>query len=295
MNTAKPLGDWLAKKRVTLVGALANSGLVLAKFTGGVLGQSQALIADAVHSLSDLVSDALVLLAARWGSEDADENHPYGHARIETVSTVMIGGLLMAVALGFVLDAVGRLSAPERLLQPGWLALTAALLSVAVKEWLFRFTRKVALQTQSPLIEANAWHHRSDALSSLVVIAGVAGAMVGFVWLDAVAAIVVALMVAWVGWRLIAQSVAELIDTGLDEARLALVDEIILSVDGVHAYRQLRTRRMAGQAYMDVQIYLDASLRLDQADTIAREVRRRLLDGIPEMKDVVVGIRPQPN
>jgi cation diffusion facilitator family transporter len=284
--------DWPAKKRVTLVGGLVNLVLSIGKVMAGIVGQSQALVADGIHSLSDLISDGLVLMAARWGSHAADENHPYGHARIETVATAIVGFLLLAVAAGFLIDSVGRLLSPERLLQPGWIALVAAVVSVVVKEVLFHYTRAVARRTRSPLIDANAWHHRSDALSSVVVIVGVSGAMFGLFWLDAAAAIVVAVMVGWVGWRFIGSSVAELVDTGLSARKLAELDRLILSVEGVRGYRQLRTRRMGGQAFMDVQILLDCQLRLAEADAIAVRVQKLLIEQVPEMTDVMVGVRP---
>jgi cation diffusion facilitator family transporter len=266
--------------------------LAIGKVLAGIVGQSQALIADGIHSLSDLVSDALVLVAARWGSHAADDNHPYGHARIETAATAIVGFLLLAVAAGFLFDSVSRLLSPERLLQPGWIALVAAVVSVVAKEVLFHYTRRVARRTNSPLIDANAWHHRSDALSSVVVIVGVSGAMFGVFWLDAVAAIVVAVMVGWVGWRFIGSSVAELVDTGLSARKLKKLDRLILSVEGVRGYRQLRTRRMGGQAFMDVQLLLDGQLSLIEADAIAVRVQRLLIEQVPEMSDVVVGVRP---
>jgi len=249
-------------------------------------------VADGVHSFSDLVSDLLVLVAARWGSMGADENHPYGHARIETAATAVVGLLLLAVAAGFLVDSMNRLLEPERLLQPGWIALTLALVSVLVNEGLYHYTVKVGRETRSPLIIANAWHRRSDALSSVVVVVGVIGALLGVIWLDAVAAAVVSLMVAWVGWQFIRSSIAELVDTGLPPARLAELDLRIRSVDGVHDYRQLRTRQMGGQAYMDVQILLDPDLSLREADRIALEVKSLLLAEVPEMADVVVGVQP---
>lgn len=293
MTTTLPT-DWPAKRRVTVIGGIVNLVLAVAKIVGGLLGHSQALVADGVHSFSDLVSDALVLIAARWGSHDADSNHPYGHARIETAATAMVGLLLLAVAAGFLFDSLNRLSEPERLLQPGWIALTLAVAAVLIKEALFRYTVRVGRETRSPLITANAWHHRSDALSSVVVVVGVAGALLGVIWLDAVAAAVVALMVAWVGWGFIRSSVTELVDTGLPNDRLDALDALINSVDGVRDYRDLRTRRMGGQAFMDVQILLDPDLTLREADRIAREVKSLLLEQVPEMADVVVGVRPGP-
>lgn len=285
--------DWPAKRKVTLVGAVANLGLAVGKVLVGIVGQSQALIADGVHSLSDLISDALVLIAARWGSHAADENHPYGHARIETVATAIVGILLLAVAAGFVYDSLSRLFNPELLRIPGWIVLIAAALSVLVKEALYHYTRRVATGTRSQLIAANAWHHRSDALSSVVVIVGAGGALAGFPGLDPVAAIIVAIMVGWVGWRFIGDSVAELVDTGLSAAKLEELDHLISSVDGVQGHRRLRTRRMAGQAFMDVQILLDPRLSLLEADQIAQHVKKLLIEKVPEMTDVVVGMRPK--
>ncbi len=284
--------DWPAKRRVTLVGAVANLILAVGKIIAGVIGHSQALVADGIHSFSDLVSDLMVLVAAHWGSYGADENHPYGHARIETVGTAIVGILLLVVAAGFMIDSAGRLTEPERLLQPGWLALSAATVSVAIKEALYHYTQRVARATRSTLIAANAWHHRSDALSSVVVILGVLGAMMGLFWLDAVATIVVAMMVGWVGWKFMGASVAELVDTGLSPGRLNKIDRLILSANGVRGYRQLRTRRMGGQAYMDVQILLDPELTLAEADAIARGVQQLLISEVRDMADVVVGIRP---
>lgn len=283
-------GNWPAKKRVTLVGAIGNLVLAIGKVVAGVVGQSQALVVDGVHSLSDLVSDAVVLGAARWSSLDADHNHPYGHGRIETAATALVGFLLLAVAAGFLFDAIARLMAPARLFQPGVLALGAAVVSVLVKEVLYHYTRKVAKKTGSMLLAANAWHHRSDALSSVVVIVGIVGVMSGVAWLDAAAVIVVSLMVGWMGWRFAASAVVELVDTAIPDRERRELEQIIRSVDGVRAYRDLRTRRMAGQVVMDVCILLDPELPLAQADTIAARVRRQLLDNSAAVTDVVVSV-----
>ncbi len=281
---------WPAKRRVTAVGAAWNLLLGIGKVIAGILGQSQALVVDGVHSFSDLVSDAVVLAAARWGSLEADHNHQYGHARIETMASALVGFLLLGVAAGFLIDAVGRLLEPERLQQPGTLALAAALASVVIKEVLFHYTRRVARSTDSRLIEANAWHHRSDAFSSIVVIFGVAGVMAGVAWLDSAAAIVVAAMVGWMGWQFVASAVVELVDTAIPERERRELERIIMAVDGVRDFRNLRTRRMGGGVVMDVTVLLDPELPLVKADTIAARVRRGLLDQSTAVTDVVVGI-----
>lgn len=291
-NNRPTSSNWAAKRRVTLVGIVVNLLLAGGKIGSGIIGHSQALIADGVHSLSDLASDGLVLFAARWGSMSADHNHPYGHARIETAATVVIGIMLMVVAFGFAFDSALRLFSADRLLTPGWLALTAAILSVLINEGLFRYTLHVGKATGSRLIQANAWHSRSDALSSVVVIVGVAGAMAGVAWLDLVAALIVAAMVGRVGWQFIAESVAELVDTGLSEPQKAELAELINDVPGVRGFRQMRTRQMGGRALMDVEILLDPQLRLDRAHAIAQEVEQSLLEQIAELDDVVVSMRP---
>lgn len=283
---------WPDKRRVTIVGAVWNLILAVGKIAAGIVGHSQALIVDGMHSLSDMVSDAVVLVAARWSAIEADHNHPYGHGRIETVATAIVGVLLLAVAIGFIVDAVLRLLDPDRLMQPGWLALWVAGVSVGIKEALFWYTRRVARHSRSNLIMANAWHHRSDALSSIVVIAGVIGAMAGYLWLDAVAAILVAGTVAVMGGRFAFDSLVELVDTAVPPREQKQLAKIILSVDGVHDFRDLRTRLMGGQIVMDVCILLDPQLTLDEANRVAAMVRTRLLSESTEVFDAVVSVAP---
>lgn len=283
---------WPAKRKVTLIGALANLLLTVIKIIAGLLGQSQALVVDGVHSLSDLASDAVVLVAARWGAIDADHNHPYGHRRIETVAVALVGMLLIIVALAFMLDAISRLLQPERLLTPVPILIWVAVASVAVKEGLFWYTRAVARKLRSQLIMANAWHHRSDAFSSVVVIVGLVGVRMGHVWLDAVAALVVAAAVAWMGGRFAFEALSELVDTGVTRGEQKELGRIVRSVEGVRGFRNLRTRLMGGQVVMDVCILLDGRLSLNEADQVARAVRRRLLSESTEVFDAVVSVAP---
>ncbi|MCC5858369.1 MAG: cation transporter [Ectothiorhodospiraceae bacterium] len=283
---------WPSKRRVTLAGAAVNLVLAAGKILFGWIGNSQALVADGVHSLSDLISDALVLVAARLGSRKADHNHPYGHGRIETAATGAMGILLLAVAGGFIVDASGRLLEPERLPTPGLVALAAAVASVLVKEALFHYTRRVARRVESPLIAANAWHHRSDALSSLVVIGGIVGAMLGAPWLDAVAAILVAGMIGRMGWDFGSDALRELVDTGLETHETQALRRRILAVPGVLGERQLRSRRMGPRVLVDVHILVDGGISLREAHRIAQDVRRRLLNHDDAVSDVVVSVEP---
>lgn len=290
-----PEGDarFQASRRVTIIGAVINLLLAIGKTIAGVIGNSQALVADGVHSLSDLATDAMVLVASKHGSKEADEDHPYGHARIETAMTVGLGAVLIAVAVGITLDAIDRLFHPEELLRPGMLALVAALLSVLANEGLFRYTLHVARKVRSNLLKANAWHHRSDALSSVVVIIGVAGTMAGLDYLDAIAAVGVALMVAKIGWDLAWHSLRELVDTGLDPETVEAIREELMEVDGVHSVHELRTRRMGADALVDVHVLVDPRLSVSEGHHISETARSRLVRRFDEVQDVLVHIDPE--
>jgi cation diffusion facilitator family transporter len=284
---------YAAARRVTLVGAVVNLLLAGAKVFFGIIGHSQSLVADGVHSLSDLISDGMVLVAAKHGSRDADETHPYGHGRIETVVTVALGALLLLVAGGIMVDAVMRLFRPERLLHPGMLALWVAGISVVSKEALYHYTQAVARRQRSNLLRANAWHHRSDAISSVVVMIGVGGTMAGLPYLDAIAAVGVGLMIAKVGWDLAWHSLRELVDTALDADRVEAIRSSILSVDGVRALHSLRTRRMGQDALADVHILVDPKLSVSEGHHVSETVRSRLINEVEEVQDVLVHIDPE--
>jgi len=283
---------YLATRRVTWVGIGVNVLLAGVKILGGVLGHSQALVADGVHSVSDLVTDAVVLLAARHAAQEADHDHPYGHGRIETAATIFVGILLLATA-AFVGERAVRALGGDRLIVPGVLTLLVALASVASKEALFRYTRRTARRIGSRLLEANGWHHRSDALSSVVVSIGIAGALAGIATLDAVAAIVVAVMVAKVGVDLIRQSLRELVDTGLDDQSLRDLRAAAAAVDGVRHVHTLRSRWMGHNALLDLHIQVGPRISVSEGHRIAEAVRLRLLERLPRLTDVMVHVDPE--
>jgi cation diffusion facilitator family transporter len=284
---------YLAARRVTVVGALVNVVLSVLKVVLGLVGQSAALIADGVHSLTDLITDGLVLYASKHGSRDADDEHPYGHARVETLATVGVGLLLVAVACGIAYDATRRLFDPATLLHPGMLALAAAAISVISKELLTQYTLRVAKRYRSQLLRANAWHHRSDAISSVVVIVGILGTMAGLDYLDAVAAVVVALMIGKVGVELIWSSVRELSDEGLEQERIKEIKAKIRDVEGVEELHMLRTRRMGANALVDVHILVNPRVSVSEGHLIGENVRRSLIGEVDEVTDVTIHIDPE--
>jgi cation diffusion facilitator family transporter len=279
--------------KVTLIGSVVDLLLGVFKIQFGFLSQSQALIADGIHSLSDLATDGIVLYAAKHSHTEADEEHPYGHGRFETVATVGLGIALLVVAIGISIDATLRLFNPEKLLIPSMGALIVAAISIVSKEAIYHYTMYVARKYNSNMLRANAWHSRTDAISSVVVLVGVAGSMAGLWYLDAIAAIGVGLMIAKIGWDLAWHSIRELVDTGLDAERVKAIREIILAVDGVVSLHILRTRRMAGEALVDVHIQVAPHISVSEGHYVSETVRARIIKEIEEVADVMVHIDPE--
>lgn len=284
---------YYATRKVTLVGALVNLLLSTAQLVGGFFASSQALIADGVHTLSDLASDFVVLVATREAHREADEEHPYGHGRIETLATSILGLALVAVAGALFFDVVQRLLEPERLFQPKPLALVFAAAAVLSKELLYQYTKRVAKKVKSSLLEANAWHHRSDAISSLIVIIGIIGSLAGIQYFDALAALAVAVFIAHIGWKLLWDAGQELIDASLDESLVQQTEAVIKNVDGVDDMHMLRTRKSGGDAFADVHIQVPSKVSVSEGHQIAESVRKAIVEEIEEITDVTVHTDPE--
>ena len=280
-------------RKVTLIGSAVDFLLGITKITVGSLVHSQALVADGIHSLSDLVTDFIVLYAAKHSHKAADEDHPYGHGRIETLATVALGTMLIIIATSIAYDSLMRLNNPNELLAPGLLALFVAIISVISKEWIYRYTMAAARRLRSEMLMANAWHSRSDAISSIVVVIGIAGAIYGYPYLDAVAAVVVAVMIAKIGFDLVRSSSKELIDTALDPKEVEMIRSHIFDVDGVRAAHMLRSRKSAGNAFIDVHIQVDPRLSVSEGHQIGESVRRHLIKTVEIVSDVTVHIDPE--
>ena len=282
-----------AMRNTSIVGAIVNLILTLGKVFFGITGQSYALIADGVHSLADLSTDLMVWFAAKYSNQPADKEHPYGHARIETAFTVALGVVLIVTAIGIVVDSAQRLLNPESLLQPTPIVLLVAAISILANEGLYQYTIRAARQFNSGLLKANAWHHRSDAISSIVVLIGVAGSLMGFPYLDAFAALGVALMIAHIGWDQAWTSIRELIDTGMEPKTAAALKGIIANVEGVQGVHMLRSRRMGGVYLLDVHIVVGERLSVSEGHKIAEYVRLKLIDSHEAISNVLVHIDPE--
>ncbi|MCB1937204.1 MAG: cation transporter [Nitrosomonas sp.] len=280
-------------RKVTLIGSIIDLALGVVKIIVGWLANSQALIADGIHSFSDLFTDFFVLYAAKHSQKEADEEHPYGHGRIETLATVGLGVTLTLIACGIAYDALRRLNTPETLAEPGVLALIIAIISILSKEWVYHYTVAAARRLRSDMLMANAWHSRSDAISSIVVMLGIAGAMYGYPYLDAVAAVAVAVMIAKIGINLVRSSSQELIDRALDKDEINAIRAHIFDVKGVRSIHMLRSRKSAGDAFVDVHIQVDPRVSVSEGHQIGDTVRRKLLDAVDVVSDVTVHIDPE--
>ena len=281
------------KAKASYVGAAINVLQTSLKIGFGIWGQSAALIADGIHSLSDLLSDFLVIVAVRLGSREADYEHPYGHRRFETIATVILGLSLIIIGGGISWEVMTRIANPEELPTPNSLGIAVASLSIIINEWLYHYTKRIARKTRSKLLMANAWHQRSDAISSLVVLFGIGAVMLGYPLADAIAAIVVALMVAKIGLNLIFESIKELVDTSLPPKLVAEIRNVIMDIDGVEGIHLLRSRQMGEDALIDAHIVVDSRITVSEGHTIGDIVRDEVISRFDDVMDVLVHIDPE--
>ncbi len=282
-----------AVRRTAWVGLSANLALAALKLAGGVIGHSKAVVADAVHSISDMSTDVAVLVGSRLWSQPSDGDHPYGHGRIETVVTVFIGLLLAGVALGIGYDAVASIH--ERHGDtPGATALVAALASVAAKEGLYRWTVVIGRRVRSSAVMANAWHHRSDALSSIPAVLAVGAAMLVPSWqfIDHIGAIVVCLIILRAAYGIVRPAVGQLIDTSVPAFERAAMLQTVQECQGVARAHDLRSRHVGVDVALDLHVEVDPDLTVAEGHDIAVAVRRRLLVAFPDVVDVVVHVDP---
>ena len=282
-----------AGRSVTLLGVCVNVFLIAFKFLTGIMGHSQALIADAVHSFSDLFTDAVVLLGLRIGRKAPDENHHFGHARLETLASGIVGIALIITALFLGIQAAFNIYRHTEY-HPTLVALVAAAVSLGLKEALFHYTVRIGKRIKSSLVMANAWHQRSDALSSVAVLLGVAGANIRPSWhvLDAYAALFVSFFIVKVGLDILKGTVREFTDTAPPGEVLKKIREITLGVDGVGAMHDLRVRTSGGLHQMEVHIMVDGQLTVTEGHRIAKAVEHTLMKDVADIDRVIVHVDP---
>jgi cation diffusion facilitator family transporter len=279
--------------RVTVLGIVANGVLIAVKLAAGIFGNSQALVADAVHSISDFASDGIVLFGLKAGRKAPDEDHPFGHGRIETMAAAAIGLFLVAVAVLLAVDAAENLATGE-LSNPTPLALAAAALSVVTKEALYQITVRVGRRARSTAVVANAWHHRTDAMSSVAVLAGVGAAQLDPAWrvFDAGAAILVAAFILRVAGGILATAVREFTDTAPPSTVIDQMGRIACDVEGVQDVHDLKVRTSGGQYLVQVHITVDGTLTVACGHDIGNRVADRLSREVGDVADVIVHVDP---
>lgn len=282
---------YAAGRKSTWVSVAVNVVLTVLQVGAGVFSGSQGLIADGIHSLSDLVSDFVVLLAGHYSRKAADADHAYGHQRYENAASLALGSLLLAVGVGMLWAAFQKIQAPHALQPVHQLALWVALGTLAAKEILFRYLLAIAEKVRSSLLVANAWHARSDAASSLVVALGIGGNLLGFPLLDPIAALVVGLMVGRMGWRFFWTALNDLMDHAVSEEEAAAIAATLRATPGVLGIHDLRTRRMGDMAIIDVHLEIDGQQSVAHGHAIAVLARRRVLD-VHRVLDVMTHVDP---
>jgi cation diffusion facilitator family transporter len=266
-----------AASRSTWVSVGVNLMLTITQIVAGVLAKSQGLIADGIHSLSDLVADFVVLFASHHSKKDADADHPYGHHRFETAASLVLGALLLGVGVGMLWSAFRKLEAPETVQQVHVVALYVAGGALLTKELLFRYMLSVARRVKSSMLVANAWHARSDAASSLVVGLGIIGNLAGFPILDPIAALIVGFMVARMGWGFGWDALHDLMDRAVDEEEVEAIRRTLLETPGVSNVHDVRTRRMGDMIVVDAHLEVDAAITVEAGHDIAVLARQRVL------------------
>jgi cation diffusion facilitator family transporter len=287
-------GELASVRRITWIGLLGNILLAGAKLAAGILGSSRAVVADAVHSIGDTSTDVAILIGVRYWSAPADDTHPHGHHRIETVITVSIGLSLAAVAVLLGHDALVSLREAPRHAPPRLIALVAALVSILGKEVLYRWTVAVGRQVQSTAVMANAWHHRSDALSSCPVAIAVGACLIDPAWavLDHVGAAVVSIFILGAAWRIVRPALGELVDRGAPADVRQRVAEIAAETHRVREVHAIRTRYAGSRLRVDLHVTVDGTMTVREGHDVSEEVKQRLLAHGPDVIDVVVHLEP---
>lgn len=280
-----------AAHRSTMVSVVVNISLSLLQLVVGITAKSQALIADAIHSFSDLIADGIVLWANKYSAKAPDDDHPYGHRRFETAATFAVGTILVIVGAGMVWNGIAKLQQPHALARVGAIALPVAIVAIIVKESLFRYMLRVANRVKSTMLVANAWHARSDAASSLVVSIGIVANLFGVPMADILAAMLVGVMILRMGWRFSIEAFHDLTDRAVDEDTEKQIHDIIINTPGVLGLHDLKTRKMGDMIWVEVDIEMKATLTIKEGHDIAAQARNRVMQALPVL-DVMTHFDP---
>ena len=280
-------------KRSTLISGACNIFLAIIKVIFGYIGHSQALVADGIHSFSDLLTDGLVLIAAKTGSRHADKNHPYGHGRIETVSTIVVAIILIFVGIALGWEAVKHGLNQRHMQPPSLIVLMVAIIAIVVNQWIYHYLITISKRIRSALVKSNALHHKTDVYVSFIVLLSVIAAMLGLPWVDNIGAFVIAIMIIYMGGEIIFKALRELVDTAIDDHKLQQIKTIICSTPGVDSLHQIRSRTIAGDILIDVHVIVTPYLSVSEGHHIAEQVEKNLLQQLDEVTDVLVHIDPE--
>lgn len=281
--------------RVSLVSIIVNLVLSLFKLIAGIVAHSGAMLSDAIHSASDVASTVVVIVGINMAKKKSDKEHQYGHERLECVSSIILAGLLLATGIGIGMSGIEKIvegTSGKDLVIPGQLALIAAVVSLVVKEWMFWYTRAAAKKINSGALMADAWHHRSDALSSIGAFIGILGARLGFPILDPVASVGICIFIAKAAIDIFKDAIDKMIDRSCDEETTARMREVILKVEGVVRIDVLRTRLFGSKMYVDIEIAANGTQTLNEAHFIAESVHHEIENAFPEVKHCMVHVNP---
>lgn len=281
-------------RKLSLVGIIGNVFLSAFKFIAGIMGNSSAMVSDAVHSLSDVFATFIAFLGVRFGRREVDASHPYGHERIESLAAIALGLILLVTGVGVGWVGIEKILAGnyESLPIPGMIALVAAIVSIAVKEGMFWYTRHWARVIRSSAFEADAWHHRSDAMSSIGALVGVGGSMLGYPVLDPIASVVICLFILKQGISIIYDALKKMLDTSCGEQFEKEVRQLVDAENQVERIDMLRTRMFGDKVYIDMEIAIDGSMQLTDAHAIAERVHDDIEHAFPEVKHVMIHVNP---
>ena len=279
-------------RSITLWGAFLNILLVIFKIAAGFLIRSSALIADGVHSLSDLLTDIVILLGTRLSSRPADETHPYGHRKFDTIASQLVAFILIAVGFSFIFSAGAAIFRKE-VNYPGVIMLAVAIISVVSKEIIFNMTRKISRETQSAALYANAWHHRSDSFSSIAVLIGGAASLLGWGYADNMATIIVGIMIMGVAGKIFYDNLIELTEHAADKKSVLAIERIISKAENISGWHALRTRSLGGELFLDFHVIVDPELTVRESHKIIDQIEEQIQSELSKPANILIHIDPE--